>query len=64
MTNEKAVEQKTVRLEALDQNRQRRIAVRFLYDSELIDKAKSIGAQCALLNAHYLLLIHPRHRGA
>ena len=45
MPDEKAVEQKTVRLEALDQNGHRRIALRFPYDSALIPTAKSIGGQ-------------------
>ena len=45
MPDEKAVEQKTVTLEALDHNGHRRIALRFPYNSELIATAKSIGAQ-------------------
>ncbi len=50
MPDEKAVEQKTVTLEALDHNGQRRIALRFPYDSELIATAKSIGAQWSKTN--------------
>lgn len=45
MPDEKSVDRKTLTLEALDHNGQRRIALRFPYDSELIATAKSIGAQ-------------------
>ncbi len=45
MPDEKAVERKTLTLEALDHNGQRRIAMRFPYDVELIAIAKTIGAQ-------------------
>ncbi len=45
MPDEKSVDRKTVNLEALDHNGQRRIALRFPYDSQLIATAKSIGAQ-------------------
>ncbi|MEO7082224.1 MAG: phage integrase N-terminal SAM-like domain-containing protein, partial [Flavobacteriales bacterium] len=45
MPDEKAVERKTLNLEALDHNGQRRIALRFPYDTELIAIAKTIGAQ-------------------
>jgi site-specific recombinase XerD len=45
MPDEKSVDRKTVTLEALDHNGQRRIALCFPYDSELIAIAKSIGAK-------------------
>ena len=45
MPDEKVVERKTVTLEALDHNGQRRIALRFPYDLELIAIAKTIGGQ-------------------
>ncbi|MGB3868768.1 MAG: site-specific tyrosine recombinase/integron integrase [Flavobacteriales bacterium] len=45
MTDEKPVDRKIVTLEALDHKGQRRIAVRFAYDTGLIATAKSIGAQ-------------------
>lgn len=50
MPDEKAVERKTLNLEALDHNGQRRIALRFPYDSELIATAKSIDAQWSKSN--------------
>lgn len=45
MADEKTVDRKTLTLEALDHKGQRRIALRFPYDKELIATAKSIGAQ-------------------
>lgn len=45
MPDEKAVERKTLNLEALDHHGQRRIALRFTYDKDLIAIAKTIGAQ-------------------
>mgnify|MGYP000882280032 CR=1 FL=1 len=50
MPDEKAVDRKTVTLEVLDHNGQRRIALRFPYDSALIATAKSIGAQWSKTN--------------
>ncbi|MGB3524346.1 MAG: site-specific tyrosine recombinase/integron integrase [Flavobacteriales bacterium] len=50
MPDEKTVDRKTLNLEALDRNGQRRIALRFPYDSELIAIAKRIGAQWSRSN--------------
>ena len=50
MPDEKSVDRKTLTLEALDHKGQRRIALRFAYDTELIATAKSIGAQWSKSN--------------
>ncbi|MGB3870372.1 MAG: hypothetical protein WA937_13030 [Flavobacteriales bacterium] len=50
MPDEKSVDRKNVNLKALDHNGQRRIALRFPYDSELIAIAKRIGAQWSRSN--------------
>ncbi len=50
MPDENAIERKNLTLEALDHNGQRRIALRFPYDKELIAIAKTIGAQWSQTN--------------
>lgn len=50
MPDELSVDRKTLSLEALDHHGQRRIALRFAYDTELIATAKSIGAQWSKSN--------------
>ena len=50
MPDEKPVDRKTVNLEALDHNGQRRIALCFPYDGGLITIAKRIGAQWSRSN--------------
>lgn len=50
MPAEKTVDRKTVTLEALEHNGQRRIALRFPYDSGLITIAKRIGGQWSSSN--------------
>lgn len=50
MPDENAVERRTLSLEALDHSGQRRIALRFPYDKEMIAIAKTIGAQWSKSN--------------